>query len=125
MDKGGGCSLEHLLRRLYRMVLVHREVSALLHRTGNQYHLGPSGGTFICQGKSHLAGRIVADEAHRVYLLISRSCGYHHCLAHQVAIFGSKVHFQVADDILRLLHTAFPHQMAGEFSVAGSMMWFP
>ena len=98
------------------MVLVHREVSALLHRTGNQYHLGPSGGTFICQGKSHLAGRIVADEAHRVYLLISRSCGYHHCLAHQVALFGSKVHFQVADDILRLLHTAFPHQMAGEFS---------
>ena len=32
------------------------------------------------------------------------------------APFFLDTHFQVADDILRLLHTAFPHQMAGEFS---------
>ncbi len=51
-----------------------------LHRTCYQCHLRSATGTFFCQRKSHLSGRIIADETHRVNLFVSRSGCNHHFL---------------------------------------------
>ena len=83
-----------------------------LHRACNQGHLCSATGTFFCQRESHLSGRIIADETHRVNLFVSRSGGNHHFLSGQF-VTRSKEFIQYPDDILRLFHSPLPYQMAG------------
>ena len=88
-----------------------------LHGTRNQRHLRTTTGAFFRQSKSHLPGRIVADETDGINLLVRRSGCNHDLLSFQLTVCGKKL-VQYPDDIFRFFHPPLPHQVAGKLSRA-------
>ena len=92
-------------------------IELTIDRTSNQRHLRPTTGTLLSKGKAHFAAGVVADEAHRVYLLVGRTSGYHDLLASQVTsyifLLTQRI-LEILDNALRLFHAPLAFQSAGQ-----------
>ena len=56
-----------------------------VHRAADQNHLGAGFGGRFGQGKTHFAGAVVGDVAHRVDVFLGGTCGDQHAPAGQAA----------------------------------------
>ena len=55
-----------------------------MHGTTDELHFSTAGGTFLGQGKAHLAAGVVADEADGVYALVGGAGGDEDALAGEI-----------------------------------------
>ena len=107
-------SIIHFQRRFHRYDLNIGRRWFDRHRTADNGHIGSPVGEFICHRIPHLAGWIIADEPHRIYFLIRRTCSYQHPLSFHRLTFG-EIFFDDSEDGFRLFHSAFSYQVAGKF----------
>ena len=111
-----GCFV-HFLRTFHIYPTDIRMMRLQGYRTTYQNHFRTSGCTLFGQGITHFTRRIIADETHRINLLISRTSSDHHLLSLQILLL-CKESLQHFHNLFRFFHASFSYQMACQFAFA-------
>ena len=108
----GGDLLEHLPRRRDRDDI---DKLRFLHccRSAHERDLSASAHTHCCDGIAHFPGRVIRDEAYRIYRLLCRSCRHQNLQALHVLLTCSLPE-DILQQELRLRHLAGARIAAGK-----------
>ena len=100
------------------------------HRSSHKCHFKACFCQRFCECKTHLAGGVIADEAHGVNLLIGGTSGHQHTSARRSvfrrsashvgsyrSLFLRKKGFQHFDYALRFFHTSLSHESRRQFAI--------